>query len=170
MKRTHIDPVGNSSLCTMLKRQRVLEPRQTKVQFGEVTVIIIPMVEEDTSSTLWWSATDIQYFRMRKRQERMLKQRVSAMTLVVTNHTERRAALASALFQSSGYPHGKYIACEHPKLENKLEILNIDFQRVVIDGDNETECAMTVQLIQKFCPFAYVLIVSSSQENRFLNN
>ena len=166
-KRSHVNQMVDTTACKMLKvHHGVTESRQTRVQFGEVTVIVIPLIEESTSAALWWSPTDIQYFRNRKRHEQVLKQRLSAMTLVVTSNTERRASLASSLFQSSGCPHGKYIACEHHKLEMTLEILNVDFQRVVIDGEREGECDSSEQIVQKFCPFAYVLIVSSPREYR----
>lgn len=139
-----------------------------KVQFSsEVTVIVIPNIDDKDTSILWWSRMDINYFRQRKKQEEYMKDQVSSMILVITNDISRRPLLASALTDGIP-PKNKYIACTHIKLEMALVVLKLHFKQILIDGGDKDDHKKSEQMAKMFCPNACIVTVHTDCDNNII--
>jgi hypothetical protein len=144
-----------------------MSPRRkmSKVKFSpEDTTFVIPVVEENMISNLWWSPHDMTKFRKRQSTKKNIESNAPDITLVITNDPSRRKVLAST---TTGLhePKSKFVSCGHDKVNRAFNMMNLKFQFIVIDGDDANDCVCTADLVRSFCPEATILTIHTDFDN-----
>lgn len=160
MKRQIISIAVDTESRKFPKMDYTVTPaRKTRVKFSaEVTVILIPYVEEKENTMLWWSAGEILYFRRRRRIMSNMLNQISSMALVVTNDASRRPLLASMICGDGSLPTNKYVACDHLQLKRALEIMDHGFHSVIIDGADAKDFCNSLELVNKLHPTTSITV------------